>query len=58
MFLPANEAYRDDARIELDGQVLEILGLPPTMVEALHLVRLKWCAEPSVHGGKNTRPDV
>lgn len=58
MFLPANEAYRDDGRVELDAQVLEILGLPASVFEALDLVRLKWCAEPSVHGGKNTRPDV
>ena len=56
-FLPANEAYRDDARMELDAKVLGILGLPDGVLDALDLVRLKWCAEPSVHGGKPTRPE-
>ena len=55
-FLPANEAYRDDARQELDAEVLGILGLPDSVFDSLDLVRLKWCSEPSVHGGKNTRP--
>ena len=27
-FLPANEAYRDDVRMELDAEVLGVLGLP------------------------------
>ena len=56
-FLPANEAYRDDTRIELDAEVLGVLGLPDRVFDSLSLVRLKWCAEPSVHGGKNTKPD-
>lgn len=56
-FLPANEAYRDDSRQELDRRVLtEMLCLPESILEPLELLRLKWCAEPSVHGGKNTRP--
>jgi len=56
-FLPANEAYRDDSRKELDRRVLtEMLGLPQSLLEPLDLLRLKWCSEPSVHGGKNTRP--
>ena len=56
-FLPANEAYRDDSRQELDRRVItEMLGLPESILEPLALLRLKWCSEPSVHGGKNTRP--
>ncbi len=56
-FLPANEAYRDDSRKELDRRVLtEMLGLPESILVPLDLLRLKWCSEPSVHGGKNTRP--
>ena len=56
-FLPANEAYRDASRQELDRRVLmEMLGLPENILEPLDLLRLKWCSEPSVHGGKNTRP--
>ena len=56
-FLPANEAYRDDVRIELDDRVLGVLGLPDATSDSLELVRLKWCSEPSVHGGKHTRPE-
>ena len=57
-FLPANEAYRDDSRKELDRRVLtEMLGLPASILDPLDLLRLKWCSEPSVHGGKRTRPE-
>ena len=56
-FLPANEAYRDNTRQELDHRVLiDLLGLPESILEPLDLLRLKWCSEPSVHGGKSTRP--
>ena len=56
-FLPANEAYRDESRKELDRRVLvDLLGLPESVLEPLDLLRLKWCSEPSVHGGKGTRP--
>ncbi len=57
-FLPANEAWRDESRKELDRRVLvELLGLPESVLEPLDLLRLKWCSEPSVHGGKGTRPE-
>ena len=56
-FLPANEAYRDNSRKELDHRVLiDMLNLPSTVLEPLDLLRLKWCSEPSVHGGKRTAP--
>ncbi len=56
-FLPANEAYRDNSRKELDYRVLiDMLGLPESILEPLDLLRLKWCSEPSVHGGKRTAP--
>lgn len=57
-FLPANEAYRDESRKELDRRVLvDLLGLPEDKVmDPLELLRLKWCSEPSVHGGKGTGP--
>ena len=56
-FLPANEAWRDESRQELDRRVLvELLGLPESVLEPLDLLRLKWCSEPSVHGGKGTGP--
>lgn len=55
--LPANEAYRDEARQELDKAVLcAVLDLPITILDPLMTLRLQWCAEPSVHGGKKTRP--
>ena len=56
-FLPANEAYHDNSRQELDYRVLiDLLGLPTSILEPLELLRLKWCLEPSVHGGKRTAP--
>ena len=55
--LPANEAYRDDARHELDEQVLcSVLGFPDSILDSLETLRLQWCSEPSVHGDKKTRP--
>ncbi|MCY3786573.1 MAG: hypothetical protein OXG47_07590 [bacterium] len=55
--LPANEAYRDPLRCELDEAVLcGVLGLPESILEPLATLREQWCAEPSVHGGKATRP--
>lgn len=55
--LPANEAWRDDVRQALDRAVLmDLLGLPEDIMESLDLLRLQWCAEPSVHGGKSTAP--
>lgn len=57
-FLPANEAYRDDTRKDLDRAVIvDLLQLPEAVIEALAKLRYQWCCEPSVHGGKNTRPD-
>ena len=56
-FLPANEAYHDETRKALDEAVLiDLLGLPEDILEPLALLRLQWCQEPTVHGGKATRP--
>ena len=58
-FLPANEAYRDDTRKLLDRRLLiDLLNLPESILEPLDLLRLKWCNEPSVHGGKPTAPEA
>lgn len=55
--LPANDAYHDPVRQELDAAILcDLLGLPETILEPLRTLRLAWCAEPTVHGGKSTRP--
>lgn len=57
-FLPANEAYRDPNRHALDEAVLgDLLGLPVSILDSLSLLRTQWCAEPTVHGGKSTRPE-
>ena len=54
--LPANEAFHDDVRIALDEKFfIQVLGFDTTILEPLEILRNKWCAEPSVHGGKNTR---
>ena len=56
-FLPANEAYRDDSRIALDHEVLiSLLGIEDHLLNNLAVLREQWCAEPSVHGGKATKP--
>ena len=56
-FLPANEAWRDDTRKELDRALLvDVLGYPDDILDPLDSLRLQWCNEPSVHGGKDTRP--
>ena len=55
--LPANEAYRDPVRKELDAALWTVLGLPAPLLTNLNLLRNQWCTEPSVHGGKRTRPD-
>ncbi len=55
--LPANEAYRDQVRQDLDKSVLlDLLGLSESVLAGLDLLRRKWCSEPSVHGGKTTNP--
>ena len=55
--LRANEAYRDEVRHELDRALLvDVLGLSPALLEPLAALRDAWCAEPTVHGGKTTRP--
>lgn len=56
-FKPANEAYRDQTRKDLDRAMLvELLGFPDSIMDSIDLLRYKWCSEPSVHGGKSTRP--
>ena len=57
--LPANEAYRDETRQALDRAVLvDLLGLSEALLEPLAVLRTQWCSEPTVHGGKATRPEA
>lgn len=56
---PSNEAWRDEARQELDAVLLvNMMGLDRTIIESLAVTREQWCREPSVHGGKPTQPTV
>ena len=55
--LPANEAWRDSARQELDRRLLtEVLDLDDEAVEQLAILRNQWCREPTVTGTKKTGP--
>ena len=55
--LPANEAWRDTVRKELDRRLLsEVLGLDDKAVEQLDILRLQWCSEPTVTSTKKTGP--
>jgi len=66
-FLPANECYRDPERKNLDERLLcGVLNLHDKVtdqgrsvfLDSLQKLRESWCNEPSVHGGKRTRPGV
>ena len=52
-FLPAYVADKDETREELDRRVLcDWLGFDEKVWKAVRQLAHKWCAEPSVHGGK------
>ena len=51
--LPANEAWRDPDRMELDRRVLEeVLELDREALELTASLRNRWCLEPTVQGKK------
>ena len=55
-FLPAYLANADETREELDKAVLcDWLGFDESIYEAVRELAKKWCAEPSVHGGKQSK---
>lgn len=55
--LPANEAYHDLVRQELDRRIItEVLNLDDKAVEQLEILRNQWCMEPTVTGTKKTGP--
>ena len=50
---PAYLADADPNRALLDRRVVcELLGFDDTIYQAVRRLAAKWCAEPSVHGGK------
>ena len=56
-FLPAYLAETDPNRALLDRRVIcDLLGFGEDIYKAVRLLSAKWCAEPSVHGGKK-RPE-
>ena len=55
--LPANEAWRDPVRQELDRRLFnDVLGLDDRAVEQLDILRRQWCSEPTVTSVKSTGP--
>ena len=54
---PANEAWHDRARQELDRRLLtEVLRLDDAAVAQLDILRRQWCREPTVTSAKGTGP--
>ena len=52
-FRPAYRSDVDETRAELDRAVLcDWLGFGESIYVAVRQLARKWCAEPSVHGGK------
>lgn len=57
-FMPAYIADIDPNREKLDQRVIcELLGFDESTFDAVRKLAAKWCAEPSVHGGKK-RPKI
>lgn len=58
--LPFNESDRDEVRHALDARFLtDVLGVTSVDVhDAVRRLREKLCAEPSIHGGKQSRCDL
>ncbi len=55
--MPAFLADADPNRALLDHRVIcDLLGFDETVYQAVRRLSAKWCAEPSVHGGKKRPP--
>ena len=58
-FAPAYVVDEDPTREELDRQVLcDWLGFDESVWKAVRQLAKKWCAEPSVHGGKQHNKNI
>ena len=54
---PANQAWEDDARKDLDRRIItEVLSLDDSAVQQLDILRRQWCGEPTVTSTKDTGP--
>ena len=57
--MPAYLADADPNRARLDRRVIcDLLGFDDTTYQAVRRLAAKWCAEPSVHGGKPRPQDA
>ena len=57
--MPAFLADADPNRALLDRRVIcDLLGFDESVYEAVRRLSAKWCAEPSVHGGKRRPRDA
>ena len=58
--LPVNECAHDPVRAELDRCLLtEVLGITSdNVLESMQTLREMLCAEPSIHGGKQSKCDL
>lgn len=57
--MPAYLADTDPNRAHLDRRVIcDLLGFGEDIYKAVRLLSAKWCAEPSVHGGKKRPEDT
>ena len=58
--LPVNECDHDPVRKELDGCLLtDVLGIADdNVLESMQTLREMLCAEPSIHGGKQSKCDL
>ena len=52
LLMPANEAWRDPARAELDRQVLRALGMGEKEFQEMRTLCRQWCQEPTVQSRK------
>ena len=57
--LPAYLADADPNRALLDRRVIcDLLGFDEEIYQGVRRLAAKWCAEPSVHGGKKRPPSA
>ncbi len=58
--LPVNECAHDPVRAELDRSLLtDVLGITSdSMLKSMQTLREMLCAEPSIHGGKQSKCDL
>ena len=51
---PTCQSHADAGRHEIDAAVADMLGLHPSILNDLEVLRRLWCEEPSVHGNNQT----